>query len=567
MSLVINTNNIATIATNNLNANQVNLQRSLARLSSGSKIVAPHDDAGGLAVSTKLKAALNRNTRTQQNVSNAISFMQTQDGALKVATNILDRMSELKTMSIDPTKNAYDLANYNTEFKELQRQLVNVYDESFNGINLFDDDSDLSVSSTEDGVTGTVNMTRNGLFDNLSKSGLAQTVISNVFEAATAADNTSLTVTIPTQGMSATITLDASTASSVTGAIKEINKQLTLADITAVTASETYDGRIQLAGSEKFSVAETITGAYLDADGDGTADGLGFGADTAGTANTYDTIAKTYSYDGLAKYYVGDVVSGQRSDGTQETFLVTADVDGIGESFDVFASGTSVTRLNNSSNPNAQVLLRDGATTYDRGEVVFNDDDGRYYLATAATTTALNAGESVFNTSGDFLSLGSGLPTVSNHGAFDAAKDYVTNDIVSFDGNLYVATGNIGKGNQDPVQNANWAKLDIAVAGRGNLLNESNDLDDFKTSDFIDFLQTAATTRAQNGAELQRLHVSNEMLETNYQNLEAANSRLQDVDIAKESTAFARYNILVQSAAAMLAQANSSQNVALQLLQ
>ena len=87
------------------------------------------------------------------------------------------------------------------------------------------------------------------------------------------------------------------------------------------------------------------------------------------------------------------------------------------------------------------------------------------------------------------------------------------------------------------------------------------------TSDFIDFLQTAATTRAQNGAELQRLHVSNEMLETNYQNLEAANSRLQDVDIAKESTAFARYNILVQSAAAMLAQANSSQNVALQLLQ
>ena len=59
-------------------------------------------------------------------------------------------------------------------------------------------------------------------------------------------------------------------------------------------------------------------------------------------------------------------------------------------------------RLDNSSNPNAQVLLRDGAATYDRGEVVYNDDDGRYYLATAATTTALNAGESVFNTSGDF---------------------------------------------------------------------------------------------------------------------------------------------------------------------
>ena len=559
MSLVINTNNIATVATNNLNANQVQLQRSLARLSSGSKIVAPHDDAGGLAVSTKLKAALNRNTRTQQNVSNAISFMQTQDGALKVATNILDRMSELKTMSIDPTKNAYDLANYNTEFNQLQAQLVNINDERFNGISLFDNTQDLSVSSTEDGVTGTVNMTRSGLFDNLSKSGLAQTVIATAAYVATdATDNTSLTIATPTHGKSATIALNATTGSSITGAIKEINKQLALADISTVTASETYDGKIQLASSEKFTVAETAAGAYA---------GLGLSADNAGTVSTYNTVAKTYDYEGLANYAIGDVVSGTRSDGTSETYMISAAVTGIGESFDVFAASSSVTRLNNGSNPNAQVLLQDGATTYDRGDVVYNDTDGRYYLATAGTTTALAAADNVFTNSGEFLALGDGLPTLSNYSAFDASKDYVANDIISFDGNLYVSTGSIGNGNQDPVQNANWAKIDIAVAGRGNLLDQSNDLDDFKTSDFIDFLQTAATTRAQNGAELQRLHVSNEMLETNYQNLEAANSRLQDVDIAKESTAFARYNILVQSAAAMLAQANSSQNVALQLLQ
>ena len=561
MSLVINTNNIATIATNNLNANQVNLQRSLARLSSGSKIVAPHDDAGGLAVSTKLKAALNRNTRTQQNVSNAISFMQTQDGALKVATNILDRMSELKTMSIDPTKNAYDLANYNTEFKELQRQLVNINDERFNGINLFHETSDLSVSSTEDGVTGTVNMTRHGLFDNLAESGLAQTVIASAAYVATNnTDKTVLTIGTPTHGKSAEITLDGVTGSSITGAIEEINKQLGLAEITSVTARETYDGRIELAGSEKFTVSET-------ADAGGAYAGLGLSADNAGTASTYDTIAHTYSYQGLANYAVGDVVSGTRADGSTETYLVSSAVTGIGGSFDSFAASANVTRLDNSSNPNAQVLLRDGAATYSQGEVVYNDDDGRYYVATAGTTTALTAGQSVFQNSGDFLSLGGGLPTVSNHDAFDASKDYVTNDIVSFDGNLYIAATGVGKGNQDPVQNGNWTKIDIAVSGRGNLLDESNDLNDFLTSDFIDFLQTAATTRAQNGAELQRLHVSNEMLETNYQNLEAANSRLQDVDIAKESTAFARFNILVQSAAAMLAQANASQNVALQLLQ
>ena len=166
-------------------------------------------------------------------------------------------------MSIDPTKNAYDIANYNTEFKELQRQLVNINDERFNGINLFNASSDLSVSSTEDGVTATVNMTRSGLFDNLSKSGLAQTVIGTAAYVATNdTDSTSLTIATPTHGKSASITLNATTGSSITGAIKEINKQLALADITSVSARETYDGKIELAGSEKFTVSETVAGAY-----------------------------------------------------------------------------------------------------------------------------------------------------------------------------------------------------------------------------------------------------------------------------------------------------------------
>ena len=81
MSLVINTNSIATMSRNYLNTNQANLQRSLGRLASGSRIVKPSDDAGGLAVGNKLTAAQNRNTRTQQNVQNAVSFLQVQDGA------------------------------------------------------------------------------------------------------------------------------------------------------------------------------------------------------------------------------------------------------------------------------------------------------------------------------------------------------------------------------------------------------------------------------------------------------------------------------------------------------
>ena len=125
MSLVISTNSTATQSRNYLAANQTNLQRSLGRLASGSRIVRPSDDAGGLAVGNKITATVNRNVRAQQNVSNAISFLQVQDGALSSVGKILDRMSELKTMSLDVTKNALDIANYDAEFNQLQDQLSN----------------------------------------------------------------------------------------------------------------------------------------------------------------------------------------------------------------------------------------------------------------------------------------------------------------------------------------------------------------------------------------------------------------------------------------------------------
>src|SRR5262249_17926698 len=98
MSVVINTNVAATIAANNLAASNATFQTSLNRLSSGSKIVSPSDDAGGLAVSMKLSAAATRDSAVQSNIGNATSFLQTQDGALQVVGQILDRISELKTL-------------------------------------------------------------------------------------------------------------------------------------------------------------------------------------------------------------------------------------------------------------------------------------------------------------------------------------------------------------------------------------------------------------------------------------------------------------------------------------
>jgi flagellin len=152
MAVVINTNYAATVASNNLATSNSMLQRSLNRLSSGSRIVNPSDDAGGLAVATKLSAAAKRQGATATNIGNSVSLLQTQDGALKVAAKVLDRISELKTLYSDPTKSASDLANYDSEFTELQTQLTDIAGETFNGVALFGT-GDLTVSVTEDGAT------------------------------------------------------------------------------------------------------------------------------------------------------------------------------------------------------------------------------------------------------------------------------------------------------------------------------------------------------------------------------------------------------------------------------
>jgi flagellin len=137
MSVVINTNSAATTAAYNLGNTNVNLQRSLNRLSSGSRINSSYDDAGGLAVSMKMSASIRRTDATLANVNNSIAFLQTQDGVIKTADKVLSRMSELATLSQDVTKTTQDLALYNTELSQLKGQLNLMLKEEFNGISLF----------------------------------------------------------------------------------------------------------------------------------------------------------------------------------------------------------------------------------------------------------------------------------------------------------------------------------------------------------------------------------------------------------------------------------------------
>ena len=170
MALTINTNPSATVATMHLSKNNAALKQSLNRLSSGSRIVQPVDDAGGLAVSMKLESAIVRLSGAEKNIQNAQSFLEVQDGVLTSASKILNRMIELKGLSSDVMKNSSDQENYNREFQDLQMQMYDLANLKFNGVSLF-------ATTSTSGGTGTfsnmnqVTTDRNVVVVNVSADG------------------------------------------------------------------------------------------------------------------------------------------------------------------------------------------------------------------------------------------------------------------------------------------------------------------------------------------------------------------------------------------------------------
>jgi flagellin len=208
MSVVINTNTPASLASYNLSNTNVNLQRSLNRLSSGSRINSSFDDAAGTSVAMKFNASIKRTDATLANVNNAVSFLSTQDGVMKNADKILNRISELATLAQDVTKAPADLALYQDEVEVLQEQLNLMLQEQFNDINLFD-------AAGSNGTTLTVVTSHDG----------AQTV------GITQADFATLATTVDAY--------DVSTYAGATAAVLAIQNDIqTLANMRAVNGAE-----------------------------------------------------------------------------------------------------------------------------------------------------------------------------------------------------------------------------------------------------------------------------------------------------------------------------------------
>ena len=181
--MIINTNVVADRAARFLGRSETALGRSLNRLSTGSKISNSSSDSAGIGMSTTFGAQLSRINAAKDNVGNAISYSQTQEGYLDEISSALDRMSELAMFALDGTKTDADRSLYDKEFQQVDDFISAVKGKDFNGISLFQGTTVLSVTISDSGLTtGGVGVTLTGGY----WTSVASSSISNMSDAADA---------------------------------------------------------------------------------------------------------------------------------------------------------------------------------------------------------------------------------------------------------------------------------------------------------------------------------------------------------------------------------------------
>jgi flagellin len=120
---VINTNVSATLASNAIARNERAMSTAMERLSTGKRINSASDDAAGLAISARMASQVKGLEQASRNASDAISMVQTIEGAGKEIVNILTRMKELATQSATGTLSTTDRTALDTEYEELKSEI------------------------------------------------------------------------------------------------------------------------------------------------------------------------------------------------------------------------------------------------------------------------------------------------------------------------------------------------------------------------------------------------------------------------------------------------------------
>jgi len=140
---VINTNTASMIARDAIHRNERSMSTAMERLSTGFRINSAKDDAAGLAISDRMSAQVSGLNMAVRNANDAISLLQTVDGAAQEITNMLTRMYELAVQAASGTYTSTDQAALDLEFGELMKEIQDVAERTeWNGNSIMDDTYD-----------------------------------------------------------------------------------------------------------------------------------------------------------------------------------------------------------------------------------------------------------------------------------------------------------------------------------------------------------------------------------------------------------------------------------------
>ena len=552
--------------TNNVSA----MKKNLEKLSSGYKINRAGDDAAGLAISEKMRAQITGLETAQKNAKDGISLVQTAEGALTEVHDMLNRMVELATMSANGTyDNETDRFQLQKEMDQLRDEIDRIADSAnFNGIKLLNGDMDGAGTEVVNDVT--VTAVADG--DQSGAAGAAGVYSFDVkdFEISGAGTAATATLSINIGGATVTATValtdGKASAASVAAAIATAVSGGTSVTIANASYTVSIDGAKIILTQQKAptSTNQLMTSANMKVT---ITSSVGNGNNSWDQGLHVDTPAAIEAMNKVAQgkfTLTADMVKDGNKltiGGTEYTFKVGKDGK---------ATGDNVIDLSKYEEGDADLRKKAGE---ELSKLVNSNKSSKFDVTTqgdGVITLTERKGQVDYGTEWD---LKGGAGTAPD-GSWNAnVKGDAHSGVVTF---TSTQAGDPTKGLTLQIGDTadHWNKLKVNIQ---DMHCDSLDIDSISIADqdsaavAIDKIKAAINTvsdvRGTLGATQNRLDHTINNLSVMTENIQDAESTIRDVDVAEEMMAYTKNNILIQSAQAMLAQANQVPQGVLQLLQ
>lgn len=545
--MIINHNLPAINAHRQMGINNSALSKSLEKLSSGLGINRASDNAAGLAISEKMRGQISGLDQASKNAQDGISLIQTAEGALNETHSILQRMRELSVQSANGTyQDEVDRTNIQKEVDALKSEIDRIATSThYNGIKLLD--GSLSGSTSTSGAYGP----KFGVLSDAAGALQGAVITSDVSGVAVSVNNQLVTekgsevAVWNAAGNTLTLNLVANTQYSqdqINDLIKNAKQELSTpatgspADVTV----KLQNGSLSTGAAGAATTTDTTTaGIRATATGaagatDPTAAGNFLGANNITlTANKYGADMNnviTFAFTAKAgAEAVEETVAPDYTDGT-----ITA-----GEYTVELQAGKDYTK------EDIEKILKDNGLDY---SVTLEGPDPE-----ATTLNILNSAATTV------VTLAGGAGVSSSDALFGQEATSVSGSGLTFQ---------IGaNGTKDQRVSLNVANMSTRGLNIYNINASTQAGANSAIATIDDAINSVSGTRADLGALQNRLEHTINSLGVASENLTAAESRIRDVDMAKEMMNFTKTQILSQASQAMLAQANTLPQGVLQLLQ